>query len=40
MYSAFGMALRYLIVVERSGYRLEKWLRYIAKSGKLEVRMV
>jgi AP-2 complex subunit mu-1 len=40
MHSASGMALRYLTVVERSGYTPEKWLRYIAKSGKFEVRMV
>jgi AP-2 complex subunit mu-1 len=40
MFSASGLALRYLTVVERSGYRPEKWLRYITKSGKFEVRMV
>jgi AP-2 complex subunit mu-1 len=40
MFSASGLALRYLTVVERSGYRPEKWLRYVTKSGKFEVRMV
>jgi AP-2 complex subunit mu-1 len=40
MFSPSGLALRYLTVVERSRYRPDKWLRYIAKSGKFEVRMV
>jgi AP-2 complex subunit mu-1 len=40
MFSASGLALRYLSVVERSGYQPEKWLRHITKSGKFEVRMV
>jgi AP-2 complex subunit mu-1 len=40
MFSPSGLALRYLTVVERTGYRPDKWLRYIAKSGKFEVRMV
>jgi AP-2 complex subunit mu-1 len=40
MYSASGLALRYLKVVEKSGYNPEKWLRYITKAGKFEVRMV
>jgi AP-2 complex subunit mu-1 len=40
MFSASGLMLRYLTVVEGSGYKPEKWLRYITKSGKFEVRMV
>lgn len=40
MYSASGLALRYLKVTERSGYTPEKWLRYKTMHGKYEVRMV
>ncbi|OHS95352.1 Adaptor complexes medium subunit family protein [Tritrichomonas foetus] len=40
MFSASGLALRYLKVVEKSGYVPEKWLRYATKAGKYEVRMV
>ncbi|KAH0786682.1 Adaptor complexes medium subunit family protein [Histomonas meleagridis] len=40
MFSASGLALRYLTVVERSGYTPQKWLRYTTKAGKYEVRMV
>lgn len=40
MFSASGLALRYLKVVERSGYQADKWLRYVTKAGKFEVRMV
>jgi AP-2 complex subunit mu-1 len=40
MFSASGLVLRYLKVVERTGYKSEKWIRYITKSGKFEVRMV
>jgi AP-2 complex subunit mu-1 len=40
MYSASGLALRYLKVVEKSGYTPEKWLKYVTKAGKFEVRMV
>lgn len=40
MFSASGLALRYLKVVEKSGYVPEKWLRYVTKAGKYEVRMV
>jgi AP-2 complex subunit mu-1 len=40
MYSASGLALRYLKVVDKSGYTPEKWLKYVTKAGKFEVRMV
>ncbi|OHT13914.1 Adaptor complexes medium subunit family protein [Tritrichomonas foetus] len=40
MFSASGLALRYLKVVEKSGYIPEKWLRYVTRAGKYEVRMV
>ena len=40
MFSASGLSLRYLQVVEKSGYVPEKWLRYSTKAGKYEVRMV
>jgi AP-2 complex subunit mu-1 len=40
MYSASGLALRYLKIVEKSGYVPDKWIRYITKAGKFEVRMV
>jgi AP-2 complex subunit mu-1 len=40
MFSASGLALRYLKIVEKSGYTPEKWLRYVTKNGKFEVRMV
>ncbi|KAH0785606.1 Adaptor complexes medium subunit family protein [Histomonas meleagridis] len=40
MFSASGLALRYLKVVEKSGYVPQKWLRYTTKAGKYEVRMV
>jgi hypothetical protein len=40
MFSASGLALRYLKVVEKSGYVAEKWLRYASKNGKYEVRLV
>lgn len=40
MFSASGLALRYLKVIEKSGYTPEKWLRYLTKAGKYEVRMV
>jgi AP-2 complex subunit mu-1 len=40
MFSASQLALRYLKIVERSGYTAEKWLRYITRNGKFEVRIV
>jgi AP-2 complex subunit mu-1 len=40
MYSASGLALRYLKIVEKSGYVPEKWLKYVTKAGKFEVRMI
>jgi hypothetical protein len=40
MFSASQLALRYLKIVEKSGYSAEKWLRYITRNGKFEVRMV
>jgi len=40
MFSASGLALRYLKVTEKSGYTPEKWLRYKTMAGKYEVRMV
>lgn len=40
MYSASGMQLQYLKISEKSGYIPQKWLRYITKGGKYEVRMV
>ena len=40
MFSASGLALRYLKIIEKSGYTPEKWLRYVTKNGKYEVRMV
>jgi len=39
MFSASGLALRYLKVTERSGYTPEKWLRYKTMAGKYEIRM-
>lgn len=40
MLAASGIEVRYLTVVEKSGYTAEKWIRYVTKSGKFEVRMV
>jgi AP-2 complex subunit mu-1 len=40
MLAPSGIEVRYVTVVEKSGYTPEKWIRYVAKSGKFEVRMV
>jgi AP-2 complex subunit mu-1 len=40
MLSASGLEVRYLTVVEKSGYKPGKWLRYQTQSGKFEVRMI
>ncbi|OHS95066.1 Adaptor complexes medium subunit family protein [Tritrichomonas foetus] len=39
MFSASGLALKYLKVIEKSGYPIEKWLRYATKAGKYEIYM-
>ena len=40
MFSASGLSMKYIKVVEKSGYTPEKWLRYATKAGKYEVQMV
>ena len=40
MFSASGLMLKYFKVVEKSGYSVDKWLRYVTKAGKYEVQMV
>lgn len=40
MFSASGLALQYLKIIEKSGYAPEKWLRYATKGGKYEVAMI
>ena len=39
MFTASGMRVRYLKIVEKSGYEPTKWIRYITKSGSYEHRI-
>lgn len=38
--SASGLRIRYLKVLEKTGYHCDKWLRHVTKAGKYEVRIV
>ena len=39
MYSASGMAVKYLKVTENSGYKSIKWIRYTTKAGSYQIRV-
>ena len=39
MFTSTGMRIRFLKIVERSGYQATKWVRYITKNGQYHVRM-
>ena len=34
-----GIQVRYLKIIEKSGYQALPWVRYITKNGKYELRM-
>ena len=38
MYSASGLRVQYLKVGEKSGYKVDKWVRKVGKSGDYNVR--
>lgn len=38
MYSASGLRVQYLKVWEKSGYKVDKWVRKVCKSGDYNVR--
>eukprot|EP00884_Botryococcus_braunii_P011632 jgi/Botrbrau1/2046/Bobra.0047s0023.1 len=39
MYSASGLRVQYLKVWEKSGYRVDKWVRKVSKSGDYSIRI-
>lgn len=39
-FTVSGMQVRYLKVIERSGYQALPWVRYITTAGEYEVRMM
>ena len=39
MYSSSGLSLRYLTIIEKSNYPMDRWIRYTTRAGKFEVRM-
>ena len=39
-YTVSGIQVRYLKVIERSGYQALPWVRYITMAGNYEVRMI
>lgn len=40
MYSATGLSLRYLTIVEKSNYHIDRYIRYRTMAGKFEVRVI
>lgn len=38
--SASGLQLTYLKVIDKSDYHTERWIRYLTRNGKYEIRMV
>ena len=38
MYSASGLRVQYLKVWEKSGYKVDKWVRKVCKSGDYNIR--
>jgi hypothetical protein len=39
MYSASGLRVQYLKVWEKSGYKVDKWVRKVCKSGDYSIRI-
>ena len=39
MYTASGLRVRYLKVLEKSGYNVHRWVRYLCTSGSYDVRV-
>lgn len=39
-YTVSGIQVRYLKVIEKSGYQALPWVRYITKGGNYEIRMI
>ncbi|GHP05403.1 hypothetical protein PPROV_000415400 [Pycnococcus provasolii] len=39
MFTASGLRVRYLKVLEKSGYNVHRWVRYLCKSGSYDVRV-
>ncbi|OHT03262.1 Adaptor complexes medium subunit family protein [Tritrichomonas foetus] len=40
MFSASGLSLRYMTIVEKSNYPMDRWIRYTTRAGKYEIRIV
>lgn len=40
MFSSTGLSLRYMTIVEKSNYHIDRYIRYRTRAGKFEVRMV
>lgn len=40
MFSATGLSLRYMTIVEKSNYHIDRYIRYRTRAGKFEVRMI
>lgn len=38
-FSVFSLQVRYLKVIEKSGYQALPWVRYITTAGNYEIRM-
>ena len=38
-YTASGLQVRYLKIVEKSGYQALPWVRYITRNGDYQLRM-
>lgn len=39
-YTVSGIQVRYLKVIEKSGYQALPWVRYITVAGNYEIRMI
>jgi len=39
MYTSSGLKVRYLKIVDKSGYKPIKWIRYITKAGDFQFRI-
>lgn len=39
MYTSSGVHVRFLKVFEKSGYKVDKWVRYITKAGNYQIRI-
>ena len=39
MFTGSGLVVRYLKIVEKSGYETVKWVRYMTRAGSYQIRI-